>query len=290
MQFRMWDILFNVLLMVFWFGLWNRQDRETMFNPYLGPVARLGESIVGFLRPAFFGLPRRAILLVTLLALLLLRGLAAPSTPDSWILRIGFEVRAPGAGPLATCLAFSFLSFGIFLFKLWGFSLIYVRTRRGTAIRHTARTVDLLARPFTDLRPELRPVVLLGFGILLAFLVNSVGKDVVHWGFAGSSAAWPVRIPRYTVSALAGWVDILKLLQSLLIVLIIGSWVSMFASSHGIMMFCRDWTDFLLGPLRRFPIRIGMLDLTPLVFILAIELLIYPILMAVLAASYGNLP
>ncbi len=70
--------------------------------------------------------------------------------------------------------------------------------------------------------------------------------------------------------------------------LIIGSWVAMFTGAHGLMMFCRNWTDTLMGPLRRYPLRIGPLDLTPIVMIFLLEF-IHGFLMGILLKSYTKL-
>ena len=88
--------------------------------------------------------------------------------------------------------------------------------------------------------------------------------------------------------ALIGWVQLLPMLQSLMLLLIIGSWVSMFAQSHNLAMLCRDWINLLLGPLRRYPLRIGMFDLSPIVFFFAIGL-VHAILMSILVAAYNSL-
>ena len=61
----------------------------------------------------------------------------------------------------------------------------------------------------------------------------------------------------------------------------------MFGHSHAIMVFCREWMDLLLGPLRRYPMRLGMLDLTPLIFIILLRL-VHSLLMALLWTSYQS--
>ena len=54
------------------------------------------------------------------------------------------------------------------------------------------------------------------------------------------------------------------------------------------MHFCRTWIDFLMGPLRRYPLRIGMLDLTPIIMIFALDFL-HRFMMGILARSYLKL-
>jgi uncharacterized protein YggT (Ycf19 family) len=50
-------------------------------------------------------------------------------------------------------------------------------------------------------------------------------------------------------------------------------------------MACREWTDTLLGPLRRYPLRIGMIDLSPLIYIVVLGL-VQGFLHAILLSSY----
>lgn len=289
MQYGTWDTLFNILVLLFWFGLWTPDDiRRLYFNPFLAPLARASGSAIQFLRPVFFGLSARWIAATAIVFLLLLRGLAAPAQPEAWIIRFGFIERQPAASSIPASLAFSLISFAIFIFKLWGLSLIFARGRQMVA-DHASQTLHELAQPFTGLRPELRPITLLGFGIVIATLLNLAGapSDSPLAAFTQSGTAGPALILRYAISSLAAWVDLLLLLRSMLLVLIIGSWIAMFTGAQGIGAFCREWTDLLLGPLRRYPIRVGMLDLTPLVFLLAIQYLIYPILMGILVVAYG---
>ena len=66
-------------------------------------------------------------------------------------------------------------------------------------------------------------------------------------------------------SALALLVNgVFQILYWLLIARIVISWLPV-DPYHGIVIFLRQVTDPLLMPLRRLPLQIGMLDLTPLV-------------------------
>jgi uncharacterized protein YggT (Ycf19 family) len=291
MQYGTWDTLFNILVMVFWFGLWAHEDNRTLyFNPYLTTLARLSVGAVHFLRPVFFGLSPRWIAAVAIVFLLLLRGVAAPAQPEAWIIRFGFEVRQPAASSVPASLVFSLISFAIFIFKLWGISLLFAGGRR-PPVDCAAGTLHELARPFTGCPPAWRPPVLLVMGVAIASLMTLAGapSNSPLSEFTRLIADNPEQLARYAVSSLAAWVDLLLLVRSLLLVLIIGSWIGSFAGAPGIATFCREWTDLLLGPLRRFPIRIGMMDLTPLIVLLAIQYLIWPILMGTLLVAYGAL-
>ena len=283
MNFRMLDTLFNAALLVFWIRIWNRDDRSAFFNPFLAPLSRLTDGIVRFLRPVFFSTPDRVIAAVALLFLALLRGAAAPREGLGWVLRMGFEVRRSGPDTVAVRFAFSTLSFAIFVFKLWGVALLTIHTR-GTPSRHSAAALHALSHPFTAIRIEWRPIALVAFGAMVAALLCATGDPVVVLGQAGGGLAFFFRC---LLSALSALVGVLLVLQQFVILLIIGSWVSMLASSPGVTFFCREWLDLALGPFRRFPLRIGMFDLTPLIFIFAVGFL-HSILLRLLAHAYAT--
>jgi len=291
MQLGMWDTLFNILLFIFWFRIWNEEERDVTFNPYLAPMGRASDTAVNFLRPVFFTIPPRLIAAIVLVFLIVFRSLGframAESRGLSWVLRLGFDksVVTPG---ILSWLVFSFESFAVFLFKIWGFSLLYLHSRRDSFVSHTTGAIHYAARPFTDFKVELRPLILLAYGIVLIFLLNMTGQKT--FGLAPWDLATPpVLLIRFAISALAGWVSILSIVLSVMVILIIGSWVSMFTGSHSVMFFCKDWMDLILGPLRRYPLRIGMIDLSPLIFFFGIRYLVFPLLIRILLASYNAL-
>ena len=280
-----------MVLLVFWFRIWTSNDRRVAFNPYLSPLGRVSEAVVNFMRPVFFSTPPRLIAAMSLAFLIVFRSMIfhsiAASSQVEWILNIGFEAHRIDVVNAVSCMIFSVLSFAIFLFNLWGLSLIYVWFKRGSSFDHTVDALYQLSRPFSDVRNELRPVILLAFGMILIFFLSRLAGEMS-----------PITVRRATslltlivasgMSSLAGWVHVLPIIMNVLMMLIIGSWVSMFTSSHGIMLFCREWIDMLLGPARRYPIRIGMLDLTPIVFFLVISF-VHQLLIRVLFNSYQGL-
>ena len=60
------------------------------------------------------------------------------------------------------------------------------------------------------------------------------------------------------------------MLITLLLIAIIGTWVGHFADSPRIRALCDEWIEFFLGPLRRFPLRIGTFDLMPMVAMIVV--------------------
>ena len=170
MRFQIWNIAFNVVMMMFWFRLWSHDDRSLFFNPHLSTLERFSDSIIGFMRPMFAGVPERVIPGILVVFLLVLRALMiALGAPLE--LRFGFVVAKPVAAEIFSCLLFSALSFAFFLFMLWGLSLLYVRTRFSSQSHHTLNAVDCLARPFSNFRAEFRPPLLLAIGIVLATIL-----------------------------------------------------------------------------------------------------------------------
>jgi len=284
MEVETFDTLFNCLVFILWFRIWTVGDSSLFFNPHLVPINRISESLFGFLWPLFRRTSSRLVAAILALILLALRGVFIPQS-IGWTLKMGFEIQICPAG-LPYHVLFSVLSFAIFLFKLWGFSLIFMRTAYGQ-FDHAGDALHRLSLPFSDLKIELRPLVLAIFGMLLAFLVNLTG-DLARGVDAWSGTPLPSLLLRCFISALAGWASVLPILSTLLVVLIIGSWVSLFSSSQGLSFFCREWLDVLMGPLRNFPVRIGMLDLTPLIFIFVIQWT-YPFIVGLLQSSYDKL-
>jgi uncharacterized protein YggT (Ycf19 family) len=294
MSFGTWDTLFNMLVVTFWFQVWTHdEDRNVHFNPYLAPVARLSRAVLQFVEPVFFGLSPRLVALIAIAVLVTFRALLAPAQA-TWMLTLGLD-RQPLDGTITHALVFSALSFGVFLFRLWGISLLFTWAGAHRSQEHLVAMLHYLARPFSDVRIEWRPLVLTVCGAVLVVLLDRFGRPVprelavglsttLYW--SGSSVA--VSVLKVLILTVAAWVQLLPLLQSLMLLLIIGSWISMFTHSHGLAMLCRDWINVLLGPLRRHPLRIGMFDLSPIVFFFAIGI-VHAILMSIIVYAYNIL-
>ncbi|MBM4149486.1 MAG: YggT family protein [Lentisphaerae bacterium] len=292
MVFGAWDSVVNAVLLVFWLRMWAGEHRSLVFNQYLSPLARLTDSISDFLRPVFAGLPVKAVMGICLLALLLLRGLAIrPDSPG--FIAMGFEVRTPFGEVVLPRVAFSFLSFAKFLFQVWGLSLLYCGGRSSlSGAGHAQEALAFVARPFTFIPRAARPGVLLVFGAAIALSLGLLGHQVPGLSVAAEETIRG-RLPLTAglgavLCALQEGVNLLSIIRSALVVLIIGALVSMFAGSQLVLFVCRDWTDLLLGPARRFPLRIGPLDLTPLLFLFVAGIL-YQWLTLILRVAYSGL-
>ncbi len=276
----MWDTIGNALLLVFWFRVWTVDDRSLLFNRYLLPLGRLSDRVVDFLRPVFFRTPVRLVALFIVLLLLVLRGLIMGPASD-WNIRMGFVTLHPGNSSGA-CLVFSLLSFAAFLFKLWGLTLIYVR-RLHAATDHPSDALDHLARPFTLIPAVWRPLLLMLAGTLLGILFQTAAGPT-----APEAQPWALIVARAAVCAVAEWTNLLALIAALLVLLVIGSWVGLFAGSPPLQEVCRDWIALLMGPLRARPLALGTIDLMPLVLIIVLNYL-HAFLLNLLQGSYGAL-
>jgi uncharacterized protein YggT (Ycf19 family) len=270
MHSDMWDTLTNLLLLLFWFRIWLREDRELVFNRFLSPIGRISSTAIDFLRPVLFGTPTRIIAALALVFLLVFRGLLGIGGH----LQFGFfpngdqvlRIAHMRIGSPVTGVVFSLLSFARFLFRLWGLAIIYVYGR-SAAFDHATGTLNVLSRPFTDMRAEWRPFFLLAAGILIAGateLTGGIRLDGVHPLHAVVHCAG---------SALMEWINLIPLIVGLLILLIVGSWVSIFTRSGGMMYFCREWLQVFMGPLRNYPLRVGSIDLTPLIMIFGLRMI-----------------
>lgn len=284
MDFGVWDKLFNLVILALWITLWHAGDRRVLFNSYLAPIVQATRKLIDYVRPVMFNASDRAIA-GTLIALVILFRAFVVGSGATWGVSMGFVSSEANTGNLLSCILFSVLSFAIFFFQVCGISLIYVHSRRSASFNNAGEALYAASRPFSDLRIDLRPPVLIGAGAVLAILMERLGLVSIRGYYLPPDTGMLSVIIRSLLTSLAGWTGVLPIILNVLIMLIIGSWISMFAQSHGLMSFCRDWINFLVGPLRRYPLQIGPLDLTPIVMIIALNLL-HGVLMAVLNNSY----
>ena len=167
----------------------------------------------------------------------------------------------------------------MFLFNIWGLSLIFARTDQDAGSDNTHSALFLMSQPFVKIPVKWRPMALYGYGIMLATILMTL--------IASSGPPLPMRavIAHAMISSMMAWIDLLIILVNLLVILIIGSWVTMIAGSSDMSYFCRDWMDLILGPLRKIPMVIGPVDLTPIVFIFLVSF-VYGLLQLFLHNQY----
>lgn len=284
MQFGIWDTLFNIILFLFWFAAWSSMDRNTVFNPYLAQISRISDALINFLRPVFFKTPSRIIALSALLFIILFRGIMfhgiAATRETSWSLIMGAPFKLSGQADILTSLAFSLASFLIFIFNIWGIGLLYFMTTRKTPSSRSKGLLYYLNRPCIDAPPMARPFILIALGSLIIFLIHSAQAHAMPLWQLSHGKNNPFY---FIIQSLIGWTNVLPIIQQIMLILIIGSWISTFTGSGGLAIICSEWIDFLLGPMRRRRLIIGMFDITPIIFIFAV-LFIHGILLSILNA------
>ena len=286
--------LFNAFLFLFWFRIWVSDSRDTFFNRYLAPIAQTTDKITNFLSPAFFGASQRTIALSSFVFLIVLRGMALPADSD-WSVMIGIE-RGVDSSNLVGCMTFSLLSFLVFVFKIYCVSVMYAQSGRTTG-NHAAGAMSNLSQPFTLIKAELRPAVLLAIGMTLVALVDTFGTTDFTPQHAGYSADciidWnnspiPLNLVKIALVTLAGWVQVLGVLARTVFFLVVLSWIASFTHSTPIRTFASEWISLLLGPLSKRPIIIGTLDLTPIAFSFVV-MFIHSVLLNVITNSLDKL-
>lgn len=291
------DMIFNVLLLVFWFKLWTTpDDRNTFFNPYLSSIDRFADAAIRFLQPVFVGFNHKTIAALTLIFLIVFRGVVfvGMSGPEnaSWTLIFGFMRRTPASNGILSYVSFSGLSFLVFLFKLWSITLLYmfIQQRNNYAFAHPTIFLQRLSLPLSSLRNEFTLLILITVGAFIGAALEIEGApiqptiniNVRHGSFILVAAA-------LTLVSLSALADILMTIANVMVLLIIGSFVATFTGNRSVMHFCSEWIDTLLGPLRTRKIAIGMFDLTPLIFLLAITMFVHPLLRGILYGMLANL-
>lgn len=277
MNFSSIDTLFNLVLFIFWFEIFNQPRRSaSVFNPLLAPLHRLGGSLTGAITALLPGVPSWLVALVCLSGFVVVRALIAPVSDGLWVLQFGYFLKwPPPPGSLAVSLGASALSFLMFLFQLWGIAVIYLHRAKPSGDSVGEDALHYLARPFSMVVPPLRGSTLLLTGMVIVYALSLLSRGAFLHDDAAPGLLSALFSPRNLVAsmllAIAAWAQVLLSLQHIVILLIIGSWVSMFTASEGIHYACHELMNLVIGPLRRLPLRIGPLDLTPIVFVILLQ-------------------
>ncbi len=242
-----------------------------MFNPYLTQISRVSDALINFLRPVFFKTPSRIIALSALLFIILFRGIMfhgiAATREASWSLILGSPFKISGQADIFTSLAFSLSSFLIFIFNIWGISLLYFFKVKNTPSSRSEGLLYYLSRPCTDAPPLARPFILIALGSLITLLIHSAQAHAMPLWQLSHGKNNPFY---FVIQSLIGWANVLPIIQQIMLILVIGSWISTFTGSSGLTIICSEWINFLLGPMRRRRLIIGMFDISPIIFIFAV--------------------
>ena len=269
----------NVLLLILWVGAWQKSDsRDSFFNPHLARLSTLCQRVTDFLQPVLPWLSARYRAAVALLFLLLFRGFLLYNTAALLVLTVGPKRIDPAAPPLfeATfnqthirdCLSYSLLSFFTLAFALGAISLLYSLLTRGKQ-NAIMQALDALSGPPPSPNPLFRSGHLLLFGCALVIIVSILGAPTgVYPGTPPITLA-----PRLFLAIAAAIVGSFETLYTILIALIIVSFVGALTGRLALLKTAHEFITFLMGPLAHRPLRMGAFDFTPLIFLLAINLM-----------------
>ncbi len=284
------DLLFNLILIAFWIRLWARANRDSFFNPYVYMAMSPSDKALEFLDPVIGRLPDIAKSVIVILFLFVLKCLLLSSLPsNSTLLPLTFGIsRVADISDLTNCAIASAISLGITLFYLWALSMIYTLNRSFS--NRASNALQAVSQPVSSLPLSIQPIFLILFGCLLTALIDLTGLPAdIHGAVLNVTLGWEAEplamlFTKLALVSLAGFIGIINLITTSLIVLIIASWIGMMTARGELSAISREFIDMLMGPMRRYPIMIGMMDITPIIFLMVLGYL-YDFLMRILSTS-----
>jgi hypothetical protein len=272
----------DLLLLLFWVRLWTNPEQEFYFNPFLSGPMRLVDGTTSFLRPILPFVPERAICLLILAFGLVFRAALFFRLGFPWSITLGaafpFTPRVEG---LPGALAFSLLDFLFFIARFWSLYLLVqlltpvLRRDRATQAFHYA------ALPFSLLRRWAQLIVLVAVHLILvreADLYGKLAMPAVQAGLTlpplalglGAELSDLLRLGWLTAASVA---DGLLALRTCLLAFVFGGLAATLVQNPGLRQVTQEALDVLLGRFSRRPLLVGMFDLTPILFFVAINLI-----------------
>lgn len=304
----LYELILNLVAALFWFAFWNPDNRDTFFNPYVLRLRAWSDALIDGIRPLAGRLLSRrfiaGLLLITLLAakgFLHYSGLRGTLTfgidsdmpyveqhrditpPAPHFADADLEFAALGI-LLCKVMLFSGASFGVIIFKIWAVALIYVGTRQPHGLSRAEGTLYSLARPLTSFRPEFRPFFLLFLGAVIVGSQFIFRRGLFPFELAGISTFLITAL----LSTVSACINVLYDLVYIIALLVLASWIALFAMSASFGLVCREWLDLFLGPLKNRPVKIGVMDISPIV-VAAFFLTLATILRHLVMSSYALL-
>ena len=262
-----WNIIFNIVVMLFWIYFWNSKDKKIFFNPYLNSIMGYTTKAVNYLRPLTGQLSMKYTALIAMFLLLVLRAFLRPLFYGG--VSIGFLEWNISVDSIPIAIAFSFVVFIKFLIPFFALATLYVHDAEANCSPEES-VLFVLANPFSYITRNARPVVLFVFVFLLLVIMNFVSPLYARAnGYIQNEVGFNVVL--MLISTLHELIGVLSMLYSFCIVLIVFSWISLFTGSTNLAGFSRSWLYFIMGPLKNVHLAIGPFDLTPLIFIFGLS-------------------
>jgi uncharacterized protein YggT (Ycf19 family) len=176
---------------------------------------------------------------------------------------------------------------GITLFYIWALSMIYTHNRFRS--NRATNALQAVSQPFSSLPVALQPVFLVLFGCLLAALIDLTGVYTDNPGALVVMLDWKneqlaTLFVKLAITSLSGFIGTINIITTSLIILIIASWIGRMTARDELTEVSREFIDMLMGPMRRFPIMVGMLDIAPIIFLILLNYA-YSFLMRILSSS-----
>jgi len=274
-------IVWDLLLLLFWVRLWTPSEREFHFNPFLSGPMRLVDGAISFLRPILPAVPERIVCLLIMAAGLAFRAVLFFRLGFPWRLTLGaLFTFVPKADGLSGALAFSTLDFLFFIARLWSlYFLIQLLTpvwRRDRA----AQAFHFAALPFSLLRRPAQLAVMVAVHLLLV-------SEAVRYGQFGLPPLPPLPIAPLALDIDPAWAHLLRLgwltaasisdgllaMRNCLLAFVFGGLAAALIQNHGLRQITQEAMIVVMGRFGRRPVLVGLFDLTPILFFVAINLI-----------------
>ena len=245
------DLLFNIVVMLFWIRAWESGRQMALSdNPYLAGIRSITQPVLELPTRLLPWHSTRPTAWCCWLGLIVFRGLVLPmANPDAfrmWQVTWGFMVFTPHAAPewlAAYGIIFSLASFAAFLFQVWIVALLYSSVRQP---ERPAEFLQAIAAPWPRYAAFGRALIIVGAGAatvgLLYFAAG--GPSPQEPSFLARPIWW---IVRELVNGLASAANVLIALRSLMIVVLIGTWVALFGGSEVCWKFAASGWIFCYG-------------------------------------------
>ena len=265
MNNTLWDTLYNIILLIFWSAIWEYSGFRLFTNSLLAPIIRFQRNSLAFLKPILPFMNEQAIAATAFIVLVAFRGIAIPPNAE-WNITFGLIIARTAGSPLLINIFFSAISFAIFIFKICCLSLLYAKTKQTAMMTDATSLLYYLAKPFSIISVSIKPPVLVVAGMLIAFLMRILTA-------ATAPASIIVNVIQLFLISLSGIISILPIIGQLVFAAIIMSLISALTASMQANALSNNFINILIGPMRKYPIQIGMFDLTPIIFMFALSLI-----------------
>jgi len=257
----------DFLLLLLWVRLWSLPERELYFNPFLSAPTRVIDRV----RPVL-PLPGRLVALLALMFLLVFRAVSLNFfRPEAaWEITVGSIYRfVPHAPGVQGAIVFSLLHFFFFVACYWG---VYVLIQLMTPALRRDRASEVFhfaALPLSALRRRgAQILLLLAVHGLLVFELSHAGTLNPHLPPTVKPPAGLAFLGCLTLLSVA---DLLMMAWQLMFALLVGAFVAALFQNPGLSFLCNEGVATMLGTRKR--LIVAMIDLTPLLYMMAIYLL-----------------